>query len=95
VRAPLGSRIEVRCHGPKGACSFKAKVVRSTVNSLTSLTRSFRSPRIFPAGTRIMVFVTKSRRRGTYERVVTRAGRRLPSVANGCLTTRLVVLRCP
>jgi len=95
VRAPIGSRIEVRCKGPRGACSFKTKIVRKTTRSLTGLTRNFRSPRIFPADTRITVFVTKARRRGTYERLLTRSGRRLPSVANRCLNTRLQVQRCP
>ena len=95
VRAPVGSRIEVRCKGARGVCPFKTRVVRRTTKRTTGLTRSFGSPRIYPAGTRITVYVTKARRRGTYERVITRTGRRLPSVVNRCLGANLQVQSCP
>ena len=95
VRAPVGSRIEVRCKARRGVCPFRTKIVRKTIKRTTGLTRSFGSPRIYPAGTKISVFVTKARRRGTYERVLTRTGRRLPSVVNRCLGPKLRVLQCP
>lgn len=95
VRAPTGSRIEVRCKGPRGACTFSSRVVKKTTKRITGLTRMFGRTRIFPAGTKISVFVSKARRRGTYERVLTRTGRRLPSVVNRCLSASLKVQRCP
>lgn len=95
VRAPVGSRIEVRCKARRGVCPFKTKIVKKTTKRTTGLTRSFGKQRIYPARTKISVFVTKARRRGTYERVLTRTGRRLPSVVNRCLGPRLQVLRCP
>ena len=95
VRAPLGSRIEVRCKARPRVCPFKSKVVKKTTKRTTGMTRLFGSSRIYPAGTRFTVFVTKSRRRGTYERVLTRTGRRLPSVVNRCLNARLDVQPCP
>jgi len=95
VRAPLGSRIVLRCSGRKGACGFKTRTVARTTKRNTGLTRNFKRPRILPAGTRITVYVTKPRFRGTYERVLTRTGRRLPSVANRCLNASGEVQGCP
>lgn len=95
VVAPTGSRIEVTCRGRRGACRFATYVVKRTTRRTTGLTRAFGRPRIFPAGTRIAVKVTKALRRGSYERLLTRTGRRLPSVADRCLTPSGKVLACP
>jgi hypothetical protein len=95
VRAPLGSRIVLRCSGRKGACGFRTRTVAKTTKRTTGLTRNFKRPRILPAGTRITVYVTKPRYRGTYERVLTRTGRRLPAVADRCLNAAGEVQGCP
>ncbi|MDP2710384.1 MAG: choice-of-anchor D domain-containing protein [Solirubrobacteraceae bacterium] len=94
VRAPTGSRIVLECSGKRGVCGFKKRYVRTTSTRVTSLTRSFRGRRIFPAGTTITVRVTRPLQTGTYERLVTRSGRRLPSVLNRCLTSRGTVRPC-
>ncbi len=95
VIAAKGSRIELRCQGRRGVCGFRTVVIKKTTKRSTGLTRRFRRPRIFPAGTRITVKVTKRLRRGTYERLLTRTGRRLPSVADRCLNPNGKVLSCP
>ena len=95
VAAPKGSRIELTCKGRRGACAFSKVVVRKTTKRMTGLTRNFGRTRIFPAGTRITVKVRKALRRGSYERLLTRTGRRLPSVADRCLNASGKVLSCP
>ncbi|HEY1537962.1 MAG TPA: hypothetical protein VGF63_01085 [Solirubrobacteraceae bacterium] len=95
VRAPIGSRIELTCKGRRGACAFATKVVKKTTARTTGLTRDFGSTRILPAGTRITVKVMKARRRGTYERLLTRTDRKLPSVADRCLSATGAVRTCP
>jgi hypothetical protein len=94
IRAPVGSRIDVRCRGARGVCPFGRLVVAQTARRTTSLTRYFRKPRIMPSGTTITVRVTKSRRVGTYERLVTRRGRRLPLVTERCISVTGFVFPC-
>ena len=95
VQAPKGSRIEMTCQGRRGACAFAKVVVKKTTQRTTGLTRNFGRTRILPAGTRITVKVTKALKRGSYERLLTRTGRRLPSVADRCLNPSGKVLSCP
>ncbi|HEX4344350.1 MAG TPA: hypothetical protein VHZ31_02195 [Solirubrobacteraceae bacterium] len=95
VRAPVGSRVELTCKGRRGACAFATKVIKKTTARTTGLTRDFGATRILPAGTRITVKVMKARKRGTYERLLTRAGRKLPSVADRCLSATGAVQGCP
>jgi hypothetical protein len=51
--------------------------------------------RILPAGTRITIGVSHALQRGTYERLLTRARRRLPAVVKRCLDQRRGIQRCP
>jgi hypothetical protein len=95
VQAPKGSRIEVTCEGRHGACGFAKAIIKKTTTRTTGLTRTFGRTRIFPAGTRITVKVMKALKRGSYERLLTRTGRRLPSVADRCLNPSGKVLSCP
>jgi hypothetical protein len=95
VEAPKGSRIEVTCQGRRGVCAFGKLVIKKTTKRTTGLTRNFGRTRIFPAGTRIAVKVSKALKRGSYERLLTRTGRRLPSVADRCLNPSGKVLSCP
>ncbi len=95
VRAPIGSRVDLRCSGPKGACPFSSRTIPRTTRRLTGLTRTFSAMRILPAQTRITISVSHALRRGTYERLLTRAGRRLPAVVMRCLDQRRQVQRCP
>jgi len=96
VVAPTGSRIVLSCMSEKkGACSFRQRIVRQTTRRITSLTRNFKGRRLLPAGTTIVVSVTRSRYRGTYERLLTRTESRLPRVINRCLNVEGRVQRCP
>jgi hypothetical protein len=95
VEAPTGSRIELTCEGRRGVCRFSKVIIKKTTKRTTGLTRNFGSTRIFPAGTRITVKVSKRLKRGSYERLLTRTGRRLPSVADRCLNPSGKVLSCP
>jgi hypothetical protein len=95
VQAPKGSRIEVTCQGRRGVCAFGKVIIKKTTARTTGLTRNFGRTRIFPAGTRITVKVSKALKRGSYERLLTRTRRRLPSVADRCLNPSGKVLSCP
>ena len=95
VTAPIGSRIDLRCSGPKDACPFASRTILSTTKRMTGLTRSFTAMRILPADTRITMRVSHPLQRGTYKRLLTRAGRRLPSVVQRCLDQRRQIQRCP
>jgi hypothetical protein len=94
VRAPLGSRIDVRCSGPRRACDFRQIVLARTTRRTTNLTRYFKGRRLLPAHVTIVVRVTRSQQIGVYERLLTRARRRLPQVTQRCITTTGVVRRC-
>ena len=94
IRAPSGSRIVLTCHASKGACGFDKRTIASTRTADTSLTRDFKGRRIFSAKAKIVVRVTHPGRRGTYERALTRTGRRLPSVIYRCLDPNDDVKRC-
>ncbi|MDQ3723162.1 MAG: hypothetical protein M3376_08880 [Actinomycetota bacterium] len=94
VRAPVGSRIEIRCSGRRSACDFTKRVFDRTTRRLTGLTRLFKGRRILPANVMIAVRVTRAQQTGVYERLVTRTGRRLPRVTERCVTTTGVVGRC-
>jgi len=87
VKAPKGSRITVRCRSARNACPFKTRIVNRTTRPTTGLTRWFKKARILPAGTIITVRVTRAGRVGSYERLTLRTGRRLPLVANGCISS--------
>jgi len=86
VRTHVGSRIEIRCSGNARVCGFRTKVIKRTTRRTTSLTSYFKGPRILPDGTVIVVRVTRPLQRGTYERLQTRRGRKLPKVLNKCLS---------
>lgn len=94
VRAPRGSRIDLRCSGQRGACDFTRRIISRTTSRITGLTRFFKGKRILPARVVISVRVTRAQQIGVYERVVTRTGRRLPTVTNRCVTPRGIVQRC-
>jgi hypothetical protein len=94
VRAPTGSRIDVRCSARKGVCDFTRRIIPTTTRRVTGLTRFFKGKRILPAKVTISVRVTRAQRIGVYERVVTRTGRRLPSVTNRCVLPTGTVRRC-
>lgn len=90
VRAPTGSKIDVRC----SACSFNKRVITRTTKRTTALTRYFKGRRILRAGVMITVRVTRARQIGVYQRLVTRTGRRLPRVTNRCVSTTGRVQGC-
>ena len=95
VRAATGSRIELRC-GRRGGCGFNQRTIPRTTRGLTSLTRFFRGRRVLRARVTIIVRVTHPQQVGTYERLLTRTGRRLPQVTQRCIAagTRARVTRC-
>jgi hypothetical protein len=95
VRAPVGSRIDLRCSGAADACPFASRTILRTTQRMTGLTRSFTAMRILPADTRITIRVSHPLQRGTYKRLLTRGGRRLPSVVTRCLDQRRQIQRCP
>ena len=88
VRATTGSKIELRCSGDRKKCGFTKRTITATTRRVTSLTRFFKGSRILSAGTSISVRVTRPLQVGTYKRLVTRSGRRLPKVTEGCLSAR-------
>ena len=88
VRATTGSRIELRCSGDRKKCGFTRRTITATTRRVTSLTRFFKGNRILSAGTSISVRVTRPLQVGTYKRLVTRSGRKLPKVTEGCLSAR-------
>ena len=95
VNALTGSRIELRCSGDRRKCGFTTRTIARTTRRVTSLTRYFKSPRVLSAGASITVRVTRKQKIGTYKRLVTRTGRRLPKVTQGCLSARTgKVARC-
>ena len=94
VRSLPGSRIELRCSARR-ACGFTKRIVRKTTKRLTYLTRTFKGSRILPANVVITVRVTRPQYIGSYERLVTRKGRRLPKVTQRCLAADTgAVQRC-
>jgi hypothetical protein len=96
VTAPVGSRISARCTGDRNVCPFRTMWINRTARRTTSLTRYFKDRRVFPPDTSITIRVTRGDRLGTYERLVTRSGRRLPTVVNeGCIDASGNAIRCP
>lgn len=85
VRATVGSRIAMRCSNSRGRCGFSTRTIRKTTTRLTRLTRYFKPRRILPAGTVITVRVTRPMQIGSYKRLTTRRGRKLPRVFVRCL----------
>ncbi len=95
VRAASGSRIELLCNGNNSGCGFKKRVIQKTTKTVTSLTRYFKGQRIIRAGVSIVVKVTRRLQVGTYERLLTRKGRKLPKVTEACLSAKTgAVGRC-
>jgi len=94
VRAPLGSRIDIRCKGKRGACPFATRIITETKKSTTSLTSRFNRKRSMRAGTAITVRVSKRTAIGTFDKFTLRSGRK-PKVSKGCVTERGIVRRCP
>lgn len=94
VRSPTGSRIDLRCSGPRGACDFTRRLILRTTKRTTSLTRHFKGRRILPARVTITVRITRAQQVGVYERLVTRTGRRLPQVTQRCVSPSSRVVRC-
>ena len=95
VRAASGSRIELLCNGDNSGCGFKKRVIKKTTKPVTTLTRYFKGQRIIRAGVSIVIKVTRRLQVGTYERLVTRTGRKLPKVTEACLSAKTgVVGRC-
>jgi hypothetical protein len=87
VAAPYGSRIELTCSGRIKICGKKRHVIAKTTHRLTSLTRYFVKPRIYPSRLSILVKVTRPQQIGVYKRYATRKGRRLPATTERCLST--------
>ena len=85
VRAPTGSRIELRCTARRGVCGVSKRIIARTTTRTTGLTRYFKRSRIMPALTMISVRVTRPRQIGVYERHVTRTKQRLPKVTQRCI----------
>ncbi len=96
VRAATGSRITMRCSNARGSCGFNVRTIAKTTQRQTSLTRYFKGRRILPAGAIITVRVTRSLQIGSYKRLTTRRGRKLPRVLTRCLDAGTSVTRaCP
>jgi PKD repeat protein len=93
VRAPLGSRVQVRCRGKR----CRARPLTKTVASKKGRVVRFKKPWGFlPAGTVVEVFVRRGDQLGKYTRFKIRAERREPRRLDGCLppkTTKAVT--CP
>ena len=87
VAAPIGSRIQLSCGGRIKICGKTKHVIARTTHRLTSLTKFFAAPRIYPARLSILVKVTKARQIGLYKRYLTRTGRRAPAITERCLST--------
>lgn len=85
VRAPVGSRIELRCGGRPRLCPFRERTVGATTQRTTGLTKHFKGRRILRAHVVITVRVTRPQQIGTYERLKMRTGRRLPQVTQRCI----------
>jgi hypothetical protein len=94
VSAPIGSRIQLSCGGRIKICGKTKHVIPRTTHRLTSLTRFFKSPRIYPARLSILIKVTKARQIGLYKRYLTRTGRRAPKITERCLSTAGRVQPC-
>ena len=96
VRAPVGSRIELRCGGRPALCPFRVRIIARTTRRTTGLTRYFAGRRILGPHVIITVRVTRPQRIGVYERLQTRTGRRLPKVTQRCIGSRTGAVRqCP
>ena len=96
VRAPVGSRIELRCGGRPRLCPFRVRIIARTTRRTTGLTRYFPGRRILAPHVIITIRVTKPQRIGVYERLQTRTGRRLPKVTQRCIGSRSGAVRqCP
>ena len=87
VRAPRGARITVRCRGRRCPARRWARTA--------ALTRVPRFQAAFPAGTRLVISVTKARRIGKHTLIVIRRGK-APTRLDRCLVpgTRKPV-KCP
>ncbi|HEX4364963.1 MAG TPA: choice-of-anchor D domain-containing protein, partial [Solirubrobacteraceae bacterium] len=95
VNTTIGSRIDLRCSGDHKKCGFTKRTIFRTTRRQTSLTHYFKGKRILSSGANITVRVTRPQQTGTYKRLVTRKGRRLPKVTQGCLSARTgTVTRC-
>jgi hypothetical protein len=95
VNTTIGSRIDLRCSGDHKKCGFSKRTIFKTTRRLTSLTHYFKGKRILSSSTSVTVRVTRPQQTGTYKRLVTRRGRKLPKVTQGCLSARTgAVTRC-
>jgi hypothetical protein len=84
VKSAIGSRIVLGCS--RSGCGFTKRTITKTIGRETNLARYFKGKRILPAGLSITVRVTRPKQIGTYQRLQTRAGRRLPKVTKRCLS---------
>jgi len=94
VRAPVGSRIDIRCQGKRGACPFGTRIIKKTVKRTTNITARFKAKRSLREGTAITIRVTKRGAIGTLHRFTMRRGKK-PKVATGCTNDKGIVRRCP
>ncbi|MEJ7797200.1 MAG: choice-of-anchor D domain-containing protein, partial [Solirubrobacteraceae bacterium] len=94
VRTTVGSRIHVRCGAKRKVCPFSTRVIKKTTKRTTSLTKYFNKARVLPAGVSITVRVTRADRLGSYERLLTRTGRKLPRVTHRCIDHRSKAILC-
>ena len=94
VRAPVGSRIDIRCTGKRGACPFGTRIIKKTVKRTTNITARFKAKRSLREGTAITIRVTKRGAIGTLHRFTMRRGKK-PKVATGCTNDKGIVRRCP
>ena len=90
VRAPVGSRITIRCSGPRRSCP-RSQSIRITSRTLTRM-RTFE--RKMRAGTVLRIFVTRPGLVGKYTRFTIRRGRP-PARDDTCARPDLSVIACP
>ena len=96
MRAPVGSRIDLRCGGRTKLCPFRTRIISKTTKRTTGLTNHFKGKRILRARMVITVRVTRPQQIGVYERLETRTGRRLPKVTQRCIRAgSTTVQACP
>ena len=87
VRAPIGSRIELRCRArSERTCRFEKKTIFRTRRRTTNLAPHFNRARTLPPGTSITVRAKQPLLRGSFDQLLTRSGRRLPRVTTRCLS---------
>ena len=94
VRAPVGSRIDIRCKGKRGACPFGTRIIKKTEKRTTNITARFKAKRSLREGTAITIRVTKRGAIGTFHKFTMRRGKK-PKVATGCTNDKGIVRRCP